>query len=468
MYEAATLPKRRLALAALSFSMLLPSLGTSIANVALPALSTAFDASFQEVRWVVLSYLVSITALIVGAGRLGDLMGRRRLLLAGVALFTVASAASGTAQTLWLLIAARAVQGLGAAIMMAHTVALVSEIVPTERTGAAMGLLGAMSAVGTALGPALGGFLISAFGWPAIFHVNVPLGLVAFLIAWRSLPRTPPAQAGTRFDVSGTLLLAIGLAAYALAMTTGRGGFGAINIALLAAASLVLLLFFAVEKTAAAPLIRLALFRNVTLGAGFAMSLLVSSVIMATLVVGPFYLSGALDLAPASVGLVLSVGPVTAALTGIPAGRLADRVGATRMTTMGLTAMALGSSALALIPPTGGIPGYMLPTIVITAGYAIFQTANNTSVMGEATSDQRGMISGMLNLSRYLGLITGTSALGAVFAFAGSIQGASSSAAAVTAGMRATFAVGSIFIAAALLVDLITRGGRGRSPGPRA
>src|SRR6267154_1772812 len=150
-------PSVRWALASLSLSMLLPSLGTSIANVGLPNLAQAFNASFQEVQWIVLAYLLAITTLIVSVGRLGDITGRRRLLLSGIFLFSVASLLCGIAPTLWLLIAARAAQGLGAAIMMALTMAFVGETVPKERTGSAMGLLGTMSEIGTALGPSVGG-----------------------------------------------------------------------------------------------------------------------------------------------------------------------------------------------------------------------------------------------------------------------------------------------------------------------
>src|SRR5712692_10407448 len=167
----------RWALASLSLSMLMPSLDTSIANVGLPTLAHAFTASFQDVQWIVLAYLLAITALIVSVGRLGDIIGRRRLLLGGISLFTAASLLCGVAPTLWLLITARAAQGLGAAVMMALTVALVGETVPKEKTGSAMGLLGTMSAIGTALGPSLGGVLIAGLGWRAIFLVNVPLGI---------------------------------------------------------------------------------------------------------------------------------------------------------------------------------------------------------------------------------------------------------------------------------------------------
>ena len=166
---------------------------------ALPTLAQAFGASFQDVQWVVLAYLLAITTLIVSVGRLGDIIGRRRLLLAGICLFTAASRLCGIAPTLWLLIAARAVQGLGAAVMLALTMAFVGETVPKERTGSAMGLLGTMSAIGTALGPSLGGVLIAGFGWRAIFLVNVPLGLVT-LRARSSLParRSPAAAARSR------------------------------------------------------------------------------------------------------------------------------------------------------------------------------------------------------------------------------------------------------------------------------
>ncbi len=180
----------RWALASLSLSMLMPSLDTSIANAGLPTLAEAFDASFQEVQWIVLAYLLAITTLIVSVGRLGDLVGRRRLLLAGIGIFfTLSSLACGVAPSLWWLIGARAVQGLGAAIMLALTVAFVSETVPKAQTGSAMGLLGTMSAIGTTLGPSLGGMLISGFDWQAIFFlINVPLGILNIWLAYRYLP----------------------------------------------------------------------------------------------------------------------------------------------------------------------------------------------------------------------------------------------------------------------------------------
>ncbi|MEU7731254.1 MFS transporter [Streptomyces sp. NPDC040724] len=453
-------PAVRPVLAGLSLSMLLSSLGTSIANVGLPTLAQAFSASFQQVQWIVLAYLLAITTLIVGVGRLGDLLGRRRLLLGGILLFTVASVACGAAPTLWLLIAARAVQGLGAAVMMALTMAFVGEAVPKARTGSAMGLLGTMSAVGTALGPSLGGALIAGPGWRAIFFVNVPLGVLTFVLAHRHLPadRQTAGAGRPRFDPLGTLLLAFTLAAYALAMTLGHGRFGPVNLALLLTAALGVALFVRTEARAASPLIRGAVFRDPVLRAGLATSALVSTVVMATLVVGPFYLSRTLGLDAVLVGLVLSTGPLVAALTGVPAGRVVDRFGAPRTIAAGLTATAAGALTLSLTPEAFGVLGYVVPLAVVTAGYAVFQTANNTAVMADVRPGQRGVVAGMLNLSRNLGLVTGASVMGAVFALASATTDVTTAGpGAVATGMRVTFAVAAVLVLLALAVALAAR-----------
>ena len=445
------------ALTSLSLSMLMPSLDTSIANAALPTLAQAFTASFNQVQWIVLAYLLAITTLIVSVGRLGDIIGRRRLLLAGIVLFSAASVACGAAPTLWMLIVARAAQGIGAAIMMALTVAFVGETVPKAKTGSAMGLLGTMSAIGTTLGPSLGGFLIAGFGWQSLFLVNVPLGFLNFVLAYRCLPVDCRASKvhSAGFDKLGTLLLGCSLATYAFAMTMGGRHFGPLNIALLSAAFCGVGLFVFAQRRTASPLIRLAMFRDQDLSAGLATSTLVSTVMMATLVVGPFYLARALGLEAALVGLVLSAGPLVAALTGVPAGRAVDRFGARRTTLVGLVGIASGSCVLATMPERFGIAGYVAPIVVMTASYALFQTANNTAIMRGICADQRGVVSGMLSLARNLGLITGASVMGAVFAFAtATIDITTAPPAAVAGGMRATFAVASLLILVALAIAL--------------
>jgi EmrB/QacA subfamily drug resistance transporter len=413
------------------------------------------------VQWIVLAYLLASTTLIVSVGRLGDLFGRRRLLLAGISLFIAASALCGVAPALWLLLCARAVQGLAAAVMMALTLALVSETVPKAQTGRAMGLLGTMSAIGTALGPSLGGVLIHWFGWRAIFFANVPLALLTLLLARRYLPLDQGSSKAERprLDHLGTLLLALTLAAYALAMTIGRQrGFGPLNIALLLFACCGGAAFVFAERRVSAPLVQLAMFRDGALRASLAMSAFVSTVMMATLVVGPFYLARGLGLEPLDIGLVLSAGPLVAALTGLPAGRITDRFGARRATIVGLVAMVAACCLLSAVQLTLGIVSYLAPIAVMAVGYALFLTANNTQVMAEVLPDRRGVVSGLLSLSRNLGLITGASLMGAVFARASATSDITQARPeAVVAGMRVTFLVAAVLVLATLAIAVRER-----------
>jgi MFS family permease len=249
----------------------------------------------------------------------------------------------------------------------------------------------------------------------------------------------------------------------------GRGRFGLLNVALLLASGVSLGFFLIIESKTASPFIPLGLFLNPVLSAGFVMSALVTNVVMATLVVGPFYLSGVFALDAARIGLVLSCGPLVAALTGLPAGRAVDRFGAYHTTVAGLIIMAVGAAILAMIPARFGVPGYIAPLVVITAGYALFQAANNTAVMTNVAPDQRGVIAGLLSLSRNLGLITGASVMGTVFALgvgmihktnrgvtnlATNVMAASPDA--MATGMRLTFAVAAVIIAVAIAIALVS------------
>jgi MFS family permease len=381
--------------------MLMSSLDTSIANAALPALSRAFGASFQSVRWVVLAYLLALTAFTAIAGRLGDRAGRRRLLLAGLATFTAASLACGVAPGLAALLAARAAQGLGAAAMMSLAVALVGDVVPPAKTGRAMGLLGTMSAIGTTLGPSLGGVLTARFGWEAIFLVNVPIGLAALLLVSRGIPADRPvARAMDRDAIVGVSLL-----------------------------------------------------RVPAIGASLLASVLVAAVMMTTLVVGPFHLSRSLGLGAAAAGVALSIGPLVAVLAGWPSGRLVDRFGAPAMTVAGLIGLAAGASIVGIVPAAAGVAGYLAPIVGMTASYALFQAANNTFVMTTIGPRDRGAIAGMLGLGRNVGLIAGASAMGQVFAWAvGTGDAAAADPDAVAAGVRITFRVSAALIVTAMAI----------------
>jgi MFS family permease len=375
------------------------------------------------------------------------------------------SVAAATAASLPWLIAARAAQGVCAGTMMAMATALAGDLFPGAAAGRVMGQLAAMSAIGTTLGPAVAG-VISQAGPGAIFLVNVPIGLAALVLSIRYLPAsTPRADRTVSFDITGAALLAATLAAYALAMTRGRGTWSPLNTALLAAAVTGAVLFVFAQSRTASPLVPVSMFRDRMLSAGLATSSAVATVVMATLIVGPFYLSRGLELAAGTVGLALSSGPASAALTASLAGRVVERLGTTRTALTGLAAMTIGALALAVLPASVGVAGYVLPLVVLASGYATFQTANNTAVMARAGDARRGVVAGLLNLSRNLGLITGASVMGAVFMHAtGTSDLASAHPAAVAAGMRITLGVAALLVASAFAITAVTAVGGERRP----
>lgn len=448
-------PRPILSLAALALAMLLASLGTSIANVALPTLAASFAASFDDVRWVVLAYLLAITGLSLGVGRLGDVLGRRRVLLWGIALFTLASIAAGAAPSLGLLVAARAVQGAGAAMMTTLVVAMVGETLPKARIGGAMGLLGTMSAIGTALGPALGGFAIAVLGWPAVFLLGVPGGVVAFVLAAVALPADAARPVERRsIDIAGMSLVTVAAGAYALAVT---GAAVAVAPAILVAASLVALGLL-VERRAAAPLVDLATLARPGLVRSLFANLVVATVMMATLVVGPFHLSRSLGLDAAAVGLALSIGPVISAATGVVAGGAVDRFGPEATVRAGLATMIVGAALLAATADGFGLAGWVVGLALLTPGYQLFQAANTTGAMADLPADRRGAVAGLLALARNLGLVSGAALMGTVFALtSGAADAASAGAAEVTRGFTATFALAAVGLAVALAVVVVRR-----------
>ena len=307
----------------------------------------------------------------------------------------------------------------------------------------------------TVLGPALGGLLLRDFAWQSIFLINLPLAACAYLFVRRYVPCDLTSNERPRFDYLGSILLMVALVSYALAMTSG-GKLGVVNLALLAGALLMFGLFAVVQTRSAAPLVQPELFRSPSLRRGFVISVLASSVAMSTLVIGPFYLVGALNLGSAETGLVMATGPLFAALVGVPAGWGVDRWGTGRMLIVGLSAMAFGSFVMALVAAEQGVLGYIGPLLLLTAGFSTFQAANNTALLATANATQRGVVSGLLNLSRNLGFISGAAALSAVFVWvSGVVDFASAERSDVLAGTHAVFAVATGLVVLAWMISVL-------------
>lgn len=441
----------------LAVSMTLGSLGISMPYVALPALTDAFDVSLLAVQWVVTGYLLSVTTLVVGAGRLGDMFGPRKVLLIGLGTFVAGSVICAAAPSLWVLVMGRAVQGAGAAALMAMPLVIARQTTAKAEVGRVMGLLGTMSAIGTALGPALGGVLTAEFGWRAIFVALVPLSILCLWLVIVGLRACGPAaekRTSSGFDIAGTVLMGLSVGVYTFALSGAHGVFLSFGWFLIAVAGVGA--FVLVELRARTPLIQLTMLQDGKLVSGLASNMLTSIVMMATLVVGPFYLSRGLGLDASAVGFVVSVGPVIAALSGIPAGRIVDRFGIPAVLVAGLVQILTGCVGLALLTREFGVFGYVTAIAVVTSGYQLFLAANNTAVMIGAREDQRGLISGLLTLSRNLGLSTGASLMGGIFAalVGGAVIGSADD---VARGMNITFAFAGLLVLIALVVVISNR-----------
>jgi len=287
-------PNRRelwLALIGVGAGVFMSTLDSSIVNISLPTLVESFQTSFANIQWVVLSYLLVLTSLMLGVARLGDMYNKKRIYLAGMILFAFSSLLCGLAPSIHWLIALRALQGLGAVLMQSLGMAIVTQIFPAKERGRVLGIMGGIVSIGIAVGPPLGGLLISLAGWPSVFWVNVPVGILAAWIVIRYVPDLKPSNPDQRFDFVGALIVMALMSAYALGMTRGQEtGFGQpLTLVLLAAVAAGVGLFVWVERRISQPMVDLHLFQNKLFGFNPLMGLLVFIVLAGNFVM-PFFL----------------------------------------------------------------------------------------------------------------------------------------------------------------------------------
>lgn len=443
----------------LALTLLLPALGMSIANVTLPTLANDFAEPVAMVNWVVLAYLLALVTFIMGAAVLGDIFGRKLVLLLGIGIFAGASVMCALAPNLWLLVFARLLQGLGATFILSQVFALASNNAPDGRTGAMMGLLGTATAIGTALGPVAGGVLLNFCGWQSVFCLLLLLAIGSFVLCVRYVPHDllPSGKTPRPFDWPGTVLLALSCLVYAVAIS-GQGPQLASGPLLLWLALGLLLVFLWSQHKRREPLIDLTFFRQPLRNTTLVAALTVDAIAMATLVIGPFYLTYALALSPWQVGMLMSVGPVASACSGYPSGKLVDLIGSARVMLFGLLLMAVGAGCFALLPSQFGVAGYVVALLVMTPGRQLFLTANNSYVLSSVAASGKGVAAGLLNLIKNLGLLTGASLLPAVFANAlQQVPLAQASPLQLTQAFRSTFSWAALTLGLMLLVLYLVR-----------
>jgi EmrB/QacA subfamily drug resistance transporter len=413
-----TIPKinrKWLAMAGVGMGVFMATLDSSIVNISLPTMTQVLETDFATISWVVLAYVLVLTSLMLGVARLGDMFDKKKLYLGGLGLFTFASLLCGLAPSVHWLIGFRALQGLGAALTQAIGTAIITEVFPQNERGRAFGLIGTTVSTGIAIGPPVGGLLIGLVGWRSIFLVNVPVGIAALFMINRFVPSST-TRPGQRFDAPGALILFFTLASYALGMTLGeQGGFRQPMVhSLLAAAALGLVIFLFVETRLAQPMIDLRLFRNVLFSLNLLMGFLLFTS-MAGMFIMPFFLQLVKGFPTEQIGLIMMANPIATGLIAPLAGSLSDRYGSRGISLVGLVSVITGCLTISTLTPDTTALGFILRMLPFGFGMGMFQSPNNSAIMGSVPRDRLGVASGLLALSRTLGQTTGMPLMGALF-----------------------------------------------------
>lgn len=451
-----------LVLISVAATTLLATIDGSIVNVAFPTLVDALDTSFNIIQWVALAYLLTVATLTMSMGRLGDVVGKKKLFVAGIVIFTVASALCGLVPDVSWLIGFRVLQAVGAVLILALGAAILVEAFPPTERGKALGWIGTMVSLGIISGPVIGGVLISSFSWRAIFFVNIPIGIIGTFLVLRYVPNTAPPR-GQRFDIAGAVLMSLALFSLSLALTLGQdAGFGSpLILTGFAFAALSAIAFVLVELRVESPMLQLRLFRSPMLTVSVVTGFLVFSCLAATFFLLPFYLEGVLGFEVGQVGLLLGAAPLMMGLFSPISGTLSDRLGVRRLTLFGLVVIAAVYLGFTTFDVNTTATHYLLLAVPLGIGLGVFNSPNNSAIMGSVPPEYMGIGGGLLTITRLLGQITGVAVIGSIWATSvsaasgGTLPEAGASAAdpvAQVAGLHTTFIVAGVIMTASVIV----------------
>ena len=403
--------------AAMALATILITIDFSGVMLALPTIGRDLDTSTMGLQWTANAYLLAFTVPMVAAGRLADIFGRRRVLLIGIIVFVVASALCGLAQADWWLIAARAVQGIGAGVFLTASLSIVSNAFPPEERSKGIGVWAGIIGVGIAAGPLIGGFLTEVASWRWFFFVNIPIALLAVFLTLRAVPESRDETARHHVDLLGLVTITAGLTALVLAIqeseTLGWGS--SFVIGMLMAAVVLLGLFIFVEPRLRDPLIELSLFTNRSYLGANAVAFIQNFGFGATMFFLTLYLQYVLDYSPLEAGLVFLPFTVLFTIINPQAGRLAGTIGPWLLMAGGTALIAVAFLLLALITPTSGLAIVVVALLVAGIGQAFAYTISTTAGMAAIPEAKAGAASGVLQMVRQLGVVFGVAVPGALF-----------------------------------------------------
>lgn len=403
------------ALAVIMLGSMMGTLDASIANVAIPTIARAYHHRVDDAEWVVLSFMLVTASTLVLFGRLGDMFGQKRIYLGGFAIFGASSLACAFAPSLAILVASRAVQAIGAAMLVSSNQALIVDMFPASDRGRAIGFNGAAVAVGLSLGPVLGGTIVTFGDWRWIFLINVPISIIALIGA--ALVLKPVAHGSRGFDPLGALLSIAGLFSVSLALSRSPvWGWGSpLTIGLLAASVAIIAAFIVVERRVATPTLDLSLFGNRLFAFSVAAAFVYFVALSGLVFIVPLAAQTALGYTAFTAGLLLM--PITAlnVVLAPTAGSLSDRVPIRYVSTAGALVFAGGLFALSRVPAHPNIWELAAALMLAGAGTAVFSQPNNSAIMGSAPQNRRGIAAGTLATARTSGQLLGVAVASAVY-----------------------------------------------------
>ena len=406
------------ALGTVSVGVLMSTLDAGIVAVSLPTVMAQFNASVTVIQWIILAYLVMITVTLLPFGRLADMYGRKQVYTTGFVVFTLGSGLCGAAGSVEQLAIYRALQALGAAMLMANGMAITSSVFPARERGKALGINGTVVATGTTIGPTIGGLITQWLGWRWVFYVNLPIGIVGIVMAVLVLRNSEitPTLSGPRprFDLGGATLAALGLMALLFALT-GAEQFGlpdSVNWVLYATAAIALIAFVIVERRVREPMIDLSLFQVKLFGLGSSAALLAFLGMSANTFLLPFYLQLILHFSPFQAGLLMTPTSLMLAVVAPVSGWLSDRLGARLLSSIGLAIVTLSLLGLSRLGTDSSYSDVLIRLVMLGVGQGMFQSPNNSSVIGSVPRERYGVAGGFLSMMRNMGLVMGTALAG--------------------------------------------------------
>jgi len=394
------------------------ALDVSIVNVATPTIENRFDVPMSMVEWVVMGYMLTLTVFLPFFGRLADMFGRTRMYNIGFIIFTIGSALCGISPNAYFLIFSRVLQAIGAGMLQANSVAIITQSFPKSELGRAIGIQGAVQAIAMSIGPFVSGILISLLNWRLVFYINVPIGIIGTLMALFILPASKHnLKKDTEIDFLGVILCATGLGFLVLAIDQGaKVGWTSSLIILCFLASLIIFpLFIIRELKTNNPMIDLRIFKNWDFSTGNITGFLSYYVLFAVLFLMPFYLEDIMHYDAEVVGSILTPIPLAMALIAPFAGAISDKIGSRFMTTLGMIICATATFFLSFLNDNINIYFLTIIFIILGLGMGIFTPPNNSTIMLSAPEDKLGVAGGILNMMRALGLIFGVDISSMIF-----------------------------------------------------